>query len=307
MDLRPDSPVPLYHQIAEHLRYAIATGTLPPGERLPAVRTAAERWRVNLHTVRRAYAELAGEGLVEIRGARGTVVRPRPAHRLPATALDEFLEEVVTRSRAEHGLSSAELARRLQRWPAGDPRPSVHFLECSPSQAAGHAAEIAAAFSVEARGAAFHSLDQPPEGAIVATYFHYNDLRVRWPAALTDIRFVAIRPDPSLVERLPAPRGGRRLRLLLCEADAAKAASIAADLSLLLPSSRYRIEPSTVPDPGELLAAAGRTPLLFSPRLWDRLRDEQRADPRAFEVRYLIPPDELDALARHFGWARRAA
>jgi GntR family transcriptional regulator len=307
MDLRPGSPVPLYHQIAEHLRYAIATGALPPGERLPALRAAAERWRVNLHTVRRAYAALAEEGLVDIRGARGTVVRHRPAHRLAASALDGFLDEVAARGAAEHGLSPAELGRLLQRRSVDEPRPPIHFLECSQSQAAGHAAEIATAFAVDARGAAFQSLDRPPGGAIVATYFHYNDLRVRWPAALAEIRFVAIRPDPSLAHRLPKPRDDRRLRLLLCETDAAKAASIAADLSLLLPSSRYRIEPRAVREPGELLAAKGRTPLLFSPRVWDRLGDDQRADPRAFEVRYLIPPDELATLARHFGWARRAA
>ncbi|HEX6203106.1 MAG TPA: GntR family transcriptional regulator [Thermoanaerobaculia bacterium] len=307
MDLRAGSPVPLYHQIAEHLRYAIATGALAPGERLPAVRAAAERWSVNLHTVRRAYSALAAEGLVEIRGARGTVVRQRPPRRAAPTALDAFLEEVVARGRAEHGLAPPELAWRLQRWPRTAQGPVVHFLECSLSQAAGHAAEIAAAFAVEARGAAFPSLDHPPDGAVVATYFHYNDLRVRWPAALPHIRFVAIRPDPSLVDRLPAARRDGRVRLLLCETDAAKAASIAADLSLLLPASSYRIEPRAVRDAGELLAAKGRTPLLFSPRVWDRLGESQRADPRAFEVRYLIPPDELDALARHFGWMRRAA
>lgn len=305
MDLRPGSPVPLYHQIAEHLRYAIATGELSPGGRLPPVRAAAERWSVNLHTVRRAYAALAAEGLVEIRGARGTVVRPRPPQR--AGALAAFLAEMVARGRAEHGLSPGELAWRLQRWPRTGQGPAVCFLECSLGQAAGHAAEIAAAFDVEAHGAAFGSLDRPPDGAVVATYFHYNDLRVRWPAALPAIRFVAIRPDPSLVDRLPAPRRGGRLRLLLCETDAAKAASIAADLSLLLPASRYRIEPRAVDEPGELLAAKGRTPLLFSPRVWARLRDAERADRRACEVRYLIPGDELEALARHFGWARRAA
>ncbi|HVR42916.1 MAG TPA: GntR family transcriptional regulator [Thermoanaerobaculia bacterium] len=308
MDLRADSPVPLYHQIAEHLRYAIATGALPPGERLPAVRAAAERWSVNLHTVRRAYAALAAEGLVEIRGAGGTVVRPRSGRAaLASSPADAFLEEIVARARSEHHLSAADLAARLQRWPESAGGAVVHVLECSRSQAEGHAREIAAAFEIEARGAAFDAQGRPPDGPLVATYFHYNDLRVLWPAALASIRFVAIRPDPALVHRVPPPRRGARITLLLCETDPAKAESIAADLSLLLPASSYRIEPRPVRDPGELLRAKGRTPLLFSPRVWDRLRESQQADPRAIEVRYVIPREELDALARHFGWTTRRA
>lgn len=306
MELHAESPVPLYHQIAEHLRYAIATGSYAPGDRLPAVRAAAEQWRVNLHTVRRAYAALAAEGLVAIRGANGTVVRAGVTSS-GASPLGDFLEEVVSRARSEHRLSPTELAAHLQRWPDRVPGPVVHVLECSRSQAEGHAREIAAAFDVEARGLAFASLDELPAGPMIATYFHYNDLRVRWPAALASIHFAAIRPDPALVQRIPSALPGAKRTLILCETDPAKAASIAADLSLLLPPSRYRIEPRAVRDPGELLSAKGRTPILFSPRVWDRLRDSQQADPRAVEVRYIIPREELHALSRHFGWATRRA
>jgi GntR family transcriptional regulator len=306
MELRTDSPVPLYHQIAEHLRYQVATGAIGPGARLPALREAAERWGVNLHTVRRAYAALAADGLVEIRGAAGTVVRQGGPRR--TDTLDAFIAEIVARARAEHHLGAADLARRIERWTEASSGALVHVLECSRSQAEGHAREIAAAFDIEARGAAFGALDEPPAGPIVATYFHYNELRVRWPAALAAIRFVAIRPDPSIADRVPRPRRGVRTTLILCETDAAQAVNIAADLSLLLPPARYRIEPRAVRDPAELLRARGRTPLLFSPRVWDRLRESQQADPRAIEVRYHIPREEIDALGRHFGWSiRRAA
>ena len=64
MTLDPDSAVPLYHQITEALSYRIATGRIPPGQRLPSVREAATAWDVNMHTVRRAYGELSERGLV---------------------------------------------------------------------------------------------------------------------------------------------------------------------------------------------------------------------------------------------------
>jgi regulatory GntR family protein len=72
--LDPASPVPLYHQLAEALRYRIATGALAPGTALPPLRAAARQWGVNLHTVRHAYAALASLGLVRTRAPHGTLV-----------------------------------------------------------------------------------------------------------------------------------------------------------------------------------------------------------------------------------------
>jgi hypothetical protein len=49
----PRSPTPLYAQIAERLRVAIASGELGPGEPLPSVRQLAARLRVNPATAGR--------------------------------------------------------------------------------------------------------------------------------------------------------------------------------------------------------------------------------------------------------------
>ena len=81
MAQRPDrdSPVPLYHQIVETLRYRIATGRLRAGDALPTLREAAKHWGVNLHTVRRAYGELADLRWVVIRRPQGAFVSVVPA------------------------------------------------------------------------------------------------------------------------------------------------------------------------------------------------------------------------------------
>lgn len=85
-----DSPVPLYHQIAEGLRNAIAVGELAAGERLPSIRDAAGRWGVNLHTLRKAYGELAREGLLRVSSARGTEVVAGVRPDVRARTLDGF-------------------------------------------------------------------------------------------------------------------------------------------------------------------------------------------------------------------------
>jgi GntR family transcriptional regulator len=69
------SPVPLYAQIAERVRLAIATGALGTADALPSVRQLATELRVNPATVVQAYRDLEAQGFVEIRHGAGTFVR----------------------------------------------------------------------------------------------------------------------------------------------------------------------------------------------------------------------------------------
>lgn len=91
LSLDRDSPRAYYRQIAADLRAAIESGALAPDERLPPARELAGRLGVNFNTVARAYRRLAGEGFVEARQGRGTLVRrpepPDPPARLEAETL----------------------------------------------------------------------------------------------------------------------------------------------------------------------------------------------------------------------------
>lgn len=95
--LDPALPTPLYAQLAERLRAAIAAGDLSPGELLPSVRQLAGKLRLNPGTVVQAYRDLEGAGLVELRQGSGTYVRE------------------LTRSRraAEQSAVSARLANEM--------------------------------------------------------------------------------------------------------------------------------------------------------------------------------------------------
>ena len=74
-DIDSRSPIPLYAQIAERVRLAIATGVLGTADALPSVRQLATELRVNPATVVQAYRDLEAQGFVEIRHGAGTFVR----------------------------------------------------------------------------------------------------------------------------------------------------------------------------------------------------------------------------------------
>jgi GntR family transcriptional regulator len=70
----PRSPTPIYAQIAERVRVAVASGELVKGDGLPSVRALATKLRVNPATVVQAYRELEQEKLLEMRQGAGTFV-----------------------------------------------------------------------------------------------------------------------------------------------------------------------------------------------------------------------------------------
>jgi molybdate-binding protein/DNA-binding transcriptional regulator YhcF (GntR family) len=79
VDIRLDyhSSMPLYHQIAEQLRQAIAAEQMRPGDRLPSIRQMSQSLNVNPNTVARAYLELEQEQIVTSRRGGGTTVTSR--------------------------------------------------------------------------------------------------------------------------------------------------------------------------------------------------------------------------------------
>lgn len=71
-------PTPIYAQLEQGIRAAVATGRLATGAQLPTVRQLAVDLRVNANTVARVYAELERAGVLETRRGVGTFVAQAP-------------------------------------------------------------------------------------------------------------------------------------------------------------------------------------------------------------------------------------
>ena len=92
---------PLYRQLSDELRRAIASGTLRAGDRLDSERELAAKHALSLNTVRQALQLLQEAGLVERRHGAGTFVREPGARPGPALVgvivptVKSFFGEVV--------------------------------------------------------------------------------------------------------------------------------------------------------------------------------------------------------------------
>ncbi len=69
LDLNAGDGRPIYGQIADRVKFAVAGGALRAGELVPSVRELSKQLVVNPNTVARAYRDLQSEGLLEsVRG-----------------------------------------------------------------------------------------------------------------------------------------------------------------------------------------------------------------------------------------------
>jgi GntR family transcriptional regulator len=68
------SGVPVYRQIIDQVRGAVAAGTLVAGDQLPTVRQLAVDLAINPNTVMRAYRELELGGALETHQGTGTFI-----------------------------------------------------------------------------------------------------------------------------------------------------------------------------------------------------------------------------------------
>jgi GntR family transcriptional regulator len=116
------SGTPIYKQITDQVRLAVATGRLTVGNQLPSVRVFAETLVLNPNTVARAYSDLAREGLIESRPGRGVfIIRKRKVftreegRRRLEPLLDALIGEAMAMDFTAADLQAA-FAKKLSQW-----------------------------------------------------------------------------------------------------------------------------------------------------------------------------------------------
>ena len=65
---------PIYRQIIQQIEYAILSGRMQPGDRLPTIRSLAVELKTNPNTIARAYSELEIRGILATQVGSGTFI-----------------------------------------------------------------------------------------------------------------------------------------------------------------------------------------------------------------------------------------
>ena len=113
----PSSGLPIYLQIAQQIKTAVAMGRLQPEDPLPSVRQLAVELAVNPNTVARAYLDLEIEGVIYKRQGAGTFVSGQGVEMSKGErrrVLNELLEKAVVEG-VNLGLPERELREAFER------------------------------------------------------------------------------------------------------------------------------------------------------------------------------------------------
>jgi GntR family transcriptional regulator len=123
----PRSGVPIYLQLIEQVKRAVALGTLEAGEQLPTVKALALHLTVNPNTVARAYRELERDRVIETSPGRGSFVRadgsPSEVKRAVADVAASALGDAVRECRSlgcDAPAIRTLLESALERWFPGE-------------------------------------------------------------------------------------------------------------------------------------------------------------------------------------------
>ncbi|MBX3727700.1 MAG: GntR family transcriptional regulator [Candidatus Sumerlaeia bacterium] len=109
VDLHSSKPV--YQQLVDQVKHAVASGRLREGDKLPSIRDVAVAVRVNRNTVARVYTELEREGIVTMRPGQGCFVTARDSQlslEVRRGQVTERLDELLAQARL-YGLTREEV------------------------------------------------------------------------------------------------------------------------------------------------------------------------------------------------------
>jgi GntR family transcriptional regulator len=113
--LDPVNGVPIYRQIIQQIEYAILSGRMRAGDRLPTIRALAVELKTNPNTIARAYNEMEIKGILVTQVGSGTYISDKKPV-LDDDRLNRKIQEVLGKFMQEIqglGVDKRELIRMI--------------------------------------------------------------------------------------------------------------------------------------------------------------------------------------------------
>ena len=114
--ISPQNPDPLYKQVTDQIKDAIASETLKPETKLPSIREMAKDLKISMITIKRAYADLENEGYILTRSGLGSFVANINMDKLREEKLVEIRSELkkILLAAARYNISADDIFTNLR-------------------------------------------------------------------------------------------------------------------------------------------------------------------------------------------------
>ncbi len=114
--LDPENGTPIYRQIIQQIEYAILSGRMQPGDRLPTIRSLAVELKTNPNTIAKAYGELEIRGILATQVGSGTYISDKKPV-MEDDSLNRKIREVLARfvnEMRDLGVDNRELIKLIE-------------------------------------------------------------------------------------------------------------------------------------------------------------------------------------------------
>lgn len=112
----PHNPDPMYKQVTDQIKDAIATKVLKPETKLPSIREMSKELKISIITIKRAYADLEKEGYIFTRSGMGSFVADVKMEQLRLEKLSEIKEDIkkILKSGKKYNVSAGDVIKIIK-------------------------------------------------------------------------------------------------------------------------------------------------------------------------------------------------
>jgi GntR family transcriptional regulator len=113
----PLNPDPMYKQVADHIKDAIASGILKPEEKLPSIREMTRELGISGITIKRAYTDLEHKGYIFTRSGLGSFVADVNKEKIKKEKMAEIRQKLIKiiKSGEKFGISSDDIIEAIRK------------------------------------------------------------------------------------------------------------------------------------------------------------------------------------------------
>jgi GntR family transcriptional regulator len=113
----PLNPDPMYKQVTDQIKNAIAGEIIKPEDKLPSIREMTRELGISEITIKRAYADLEHEGYIFTRSGLGSFVANVSKEKMRNEKIAEIRQELmrILKSGEKFGISADDIIESIQK------------------------------------------------------------------------------------------------------------------------------------------------------------------------------------------------